>query len=140
MAEADLAHYHEEEYRIAINPAHPNYLMPSVKPTHRRVLDVGCGAGQTLAALREQYPHLINLGTLVGIDRNADAIRYGQRRWPYLLLHEGSADDKAYYHVTDTADSFSLVLSRVALPYMNIPVVLEEMARGVLPPFHGHLS
>ena len=42
--------YHEQELRIALDPANPKRLVPDTGSA-TSVLDIGCGAGQTLIAL-----------------------------------------------------------------------------------------
>ena len=40
--------YHLLELEIARSPDDPRCVMPELRPSYRAVLDVGCGAGQTL--------------------------------------------------------------------------------------------
>jgi ubiquinone/menaquinone biosynthesis C-methylase UbiE len=87
-------------------------------------LDIGCGMGQTLLALR--------LGAAVeawGIDEDVEAIEAGQKIAPgniHLVLGAGE-------HLPFSDTSFDFVFSRVALPYMDIPVALAEISRVLRP-------
>ena len=51
------------------------------------VLEVGCSDGRMLAAIADLVP-----GRFAGVDPSAAAITEGQRRWPHLELHVGTAD------------------------------------------------
>ena len=64
-----------------------------------RVLEIGCGQGQNLAALRALVPIVAH-----GIDPSQEAITVGSQRFPFLALEKGSADALPY-----TADSFDVV-------------------------------
>jgi ubiquinone/menaquinone biosynthesis C-methylase UbiE len=125
-----IAEYHLRELEIALDPSHPAYLMPDIRAHHERVLDVGCGAGQTLVGIgfAEHRPARVAFG----IDSNFEAIRFGRSRWPDLELLVGQGECLPFPN-----EYFDLVLSRVALPYMDVPVALREFARVLRP--HGDL-
>jgi ubiquinone/menaquinone biosynthesis C-methylase UbiE len=119
----DIGAYHVLELQIASNPADARRVMPAIRSEHRRILDVGCGAGQTLLAS--------SLGaevTAIGIDRDMDALKLGKRlggavrfvcsKGESLPLGDGS---------------FDLVISRVGLPYMKTSATLAEMTRVLAP-------
>jgi SAM-dependent methyltransferase len=116
--------YHYGELAIARDPAHPNHALPPILPDHRRILDIGCGMGQSLMALQ--------LSTSVeawGVDRDVAALTAGSRIVPrnvHLLAGAGE-------HLPFPDQSFDLVFSRVALPYMDISKVIAEAARVLLP-------
>ena len=92
--------YHEGELRVALDARHPHRVVPDPGDA-RSILDIGCGAGQTIVALGAG-------GRTVGID--VDPAAQGER----LPFADGA---------------FDYVYSRVALPYMDIPSALAEMAR-----------
>ncbi len=98
--------------------------MPPLKPHHRRILDVGCGMGQTLVAA--------NLAPAVmayGIDSDAAAIEAGQRiALPNIRLSVGQAEALCFPNAF-----FDFVLCRLALPYMRVARALEEMHRVLKP-------
>ncbi|HSS27545.1 MAG TPA: class I SAM-dependent methyltransferase [Usitatibacter sp.] len=119
----DIARYHFLELQIASNPADTRRVMPCVQATHRRILDVGCGAGQTLVASA--------LGaevTAIGIDVDARALRLGRAIDPRIRYVQARGESLPL----PTAH-FDLVISRVAFPYMNQRATLSEMARVLEP-------
>jgi ubiquinone/menaquinone biosynthesis C-methylase UbiE len=119
----DLRSYHLMELAIARDPADPRRRMPPIAPHHRRVLDIGCGAGQTLIA------SALPPGALrVGIDIDPEAIALGRELDPALHLLRARGEALPF---GDT--SFDLVICRVALPYMHIGRAIGEMARVLAP-------
>jgi ubiquinone/menaquinone biosynthesis C-methylase UbiE len=111
--------YHLEESRIALDPTDPRHSIPSIPQGTKRVLDVGCGIGQTLAALRVSQ-HV----ELHGVDIDARAIEYGHQCFPQLHLQVATGERLPYADA-----SFDMLLCRVALPYMHIPSALREFSR-----------
>jgi ubiquinone/menaquinone biosynthesis C-methylase UbiE len=93
-----------------------------VVPHPRSVLDVGCGAGQEL------LPYLDTVA--VGIDVRRSGLVEGRSlfgaRAPPLLV--GAAEALPFARA-----AFDVVLCRLALPYMNVRIALNEMARVLAP-------
>jgi ubiquinone/menaquinone biosynthesis C-methylase UbiE len=119
--------YHLRELEIALSSDDPNRMLPETVTGAGRVLDIGCGAGQTLIALK------LNGARGYGVDIDLEALRLGRE-----LLREAhrepvdlTAGDGENLPFRD--GSFDLVISRVALPYMHIPAVLSEAARVLAP-------
>ena len=119
----DFEAYHVLELQIACNPADTRRVMPKIRPHHRRILDVGCGAGQTLIA-----SGLAADVTAIGIDSDASALRLGRRLDKRIgfVCAQGESLPLA-------SDHFDLVISRVSLPYMRRRAALAEMARVLRP-------
>lgn len=111
--------YHLLELAIAKQPSDQRRIMPEISPHHRKILDVGCGAGQTLIASNLD-PDVF----AVGVDLDPAALSLGTRlstRCNFVCA-KGEA-------LCFPSESFDLVISRVALPYMHIPKTLNEIWR-----------
>lgn len=85
------------------------------------ILDIGCGNGQTLS-LCPQIPYR------VGVDLDPNAISEASATVPgaHFRIARGEA-------LPFPDASFDAVISSVALPYMNIPLALNECARVMRP-------
>ena len=97
------------------------------KPVVIRVLDVGCGAGDSLneeLQLRcggvEDAPQM----EMVGVDIDEEALARGKINYPQFLFARARGEQLPF-----PDGSFDAVISRVAMPYMDIPVALREMRR-----------
>lgn len=96
---------------------------PNIPHGSRRILDLGCGTGQTLvdSALGPEV-------FACGIDCNHAALQTGKQR---LALAEFVCARGEQLPFRD--ESFDFVVSRVALPYMHIDRVLPEIHRVLQP-------
>jgi ubiquinone/menaquinone biosynthesis C-methylase UbiE len=115
--------YHLQELAIARDPADRRRSKPPIRPTDRAILAVGCGAGQTLIAA--------DLGsdrTLVGVDIDEEALALGRSLTDTIQFLRAPAEA-----IPLRSASFDLVISRVALPYTDIPRAVGEMARVLRP-------
>jgi ubiquinone/menaquinone biosynthesis C-methylase UbiE len=115
--------YHLEELRIATDTADPRRIMPGIPAGCRSVLDIGCGAGQTLIASR--LPADVRM---VGVDIDPGALRLGRQ----LESRIGFACSRGE-SLPLRADSFDFVFCRVALPYMHVQRAVREMYRVLSP-------
>jgi|ERR1051325_6060387 ubiquinone/menaquinone biosynthesis C-methylase UbiE len=111
--------YHRQELSIATNPQDPRRILPDVSSRHHRILDVGCGAGQTL--IGSKLPETV---LAVGVDLDREALTYGQQQSTDILFICAQGEALPF-----AANSFDLVICRVALPYMHVKVALSEIAR-----------
>jgi ubiquinone/menaquinone biosynthesis C-methylase UbiE len=111
--------YHLAELETARNPAARDYCMPQFSPADRAILDIGCGIGQTFVAAGLGRDRL-----LVGIDSDSECLRWGQSRFPHIAFIHGTAERLPF-----PDQSFDLVVSRVVLPYTDIPRALREIER-----------
>lgn len=97
------------------------------KPAAIRVLDVGCGAGDSLREeLDFRLPRLGNASRieLVGIDIDEQALAQGRINYPQFLFICAKGEKLPFPN-----ESFDAVISRVAMPYMDIPVAFREIRR-----------
>ena len=119
----EIGAHHLLELQIACNPADTRRVMPRIGAEVERVLDVGCGAGQTLIA-----SGLARHVTAIGIDRDFQALRLGRKLDPRIAFVCCRGER------LPLADaSFDMVVSRVSLPYMDTRAALSEMARVLRP-------
>jgi ubiquinone/menaquinone biosynthesis C-methylase UbiE len=116
---SDTSDYHRLELSIATDPSDARRVMPIVEMRHRRILDVGCGAGQTLIG-----SNLSQEVFAVGLDVDRSALVLGNRLNPAIHFVSGRGESLPFRNA-----SFDLVICRVALPYMHIPRALSEMSR-----------
>jgi len=115
----DVEAYHRTELRIALDGADSRRVMPVIAPGVRSILDVGCGAGQTLIASR-----LDASVCAVGLDPDFAALALGRRMGAPVHLVHGRGEALPF-----ASNSFDMVISRVALPYMRLRSALGEMSR-----------
>jgi len=116
----NLADYHLGELKIALDPSHPAHCLPPVQ-TDAKVLDIGCGVGQILIATcagRRSF----------GVDLDLDALQLGRTLTEHVAFTCAAAEALPF-----RAAVFDMVVSRVTLPYTNIPRVLAEIGRVLKP-------
>ena len=121
MQTSSLA-YHQGELRVALDATHPQRLVPEPGEA-QAILDIGCGAGQTIIALgagRRSVGVDVDLSALHHAVSGAmgEPLRVAGARGEQLPFRDGA---------------FDYVFSRVAIPYMNIPAALAEMHRVLRP-------
>lgn len=111
--------YHLEELAVARDPTAEGHLLPPITARDRRILDIGCGAGQTLIASALRDGQLA-----VGIDIDVEALALGKTLDASLDFAAARAEELPL-----ASESFDLVVSRVALPYTDIPRAVAEIGR-----------
>ena len=113
--------YHLKELAIARDAADRRHVNPPVFPPEWRVLDVGCGAGQTLIACFGDRRS-------VGVDIAMDALRLGRTLTDRVSFVRAAAENLPF------ADgAFDAVIARVSLPYSNLGRSLREIRRLLKP-------
>src|SRR6266404_3026997 len=112
--------YHQSELAIALDLSNPARAMPPILPKHKRILDVGCGMGQSLLAA--QLPSDVES---YGVDCDIEAIEAGRRLAPPNIKLVCAGGESLPFE----DEYFDLVFSRVALPYMDINKALREISR-----------
>lgn len=113
--------YHLSELAIARDPNDPRHVNPPRFSPDHRVLDVGCGAGQTLiACYGDRRPF--------GIDVALDALQLG-RSLTDRVAFIGAAAERLPFR----DGSFDVVIARVSLPYTDLRLSLPEIRRVLKP-------
>lgn len=115
----ELNNYHLNELCIATTEGHPQRIMPPVRKEDRRVLDIGCGAGQTLIAT-DFEPDT----TVIGLDLDKSALSLGRQLDKTICFVCARAENLPFQ-----SERLDFVFSRVALPYMHLHDTLSEIWR-----------
>lgn len=115
--------YHLLEFEIARAANDPRHVMPVLSDCDGRILDVGCGAGQTLI-VGDLKPGVF----ACGVDVDEEALALGKRMSSNIALARAKGERLPF-----ADQSFDFVISRLALPYMRIPDALGEIARVLKP-------
>jgi len=93
----------------------------------RRVLDIGCGAGQELTPF-------LSPGVLgVGIDIQPESSRVAQEEMPVEAARRTAFVRGSGEALPFPAETFEVIICRVSLPYMNNTLALAEAARVLKP-------
>jgi len=121
-ARADNLEYHFSELAIARDPSDPDHVAPTIRQTDW-ALDLGGGFGQWLVGMG--FPGQFR--ACLEIDESA--IAHGLAHYRDLIQYVFANASSIPY----PAETFDLVLSRVSLPYMNIPRVIGEVRRVLKP-------
>ncbi|MEP6691815.1 MAG: class I SAM-dependent methyltransferase [Gemmatimonadaceae bacterium] len=116
--------YHALELRIALESERSEHILPELPAGCRRVLDVGCGMGQSLMALR--LPAAMDAH---GVDVDEEALGAGRRIAPANIAFARAPGETLPYR----SGAFDFVFSRVAVPYMAMNAAIPEMARVLRP-------
>ena len=114
--------YHLRELAVARSSNDPRRAVPDIPQGAKRVLDIGCGAGQTLVAAD------LKGAKAFGIDFEHSALKLGKQISPGFEFARASGEALPF-----RAASFDFVFSRVALPYMKIAYAATEMERVLRP-------
>ena len=123
MGSEDRIRYHLRELETARNPDSPDHVMPVFRATDRAILDIGCGIGQTLVA------GAVSPGALlVGVDCDRLCLQYGRSHFGHVDFVNAAAENLPFADHT-----FDRVISRVSLPYTDIPKALKEIGRVLKP-------
>jgi SAM-dependent methyltransferase len=120
----DSLRYHESELKIQLDPQNPARVVPVILPHHRRILDIGCGMGQTLVALNLRE----DIETF-GVDCDRRAIQAGKGIVPKNISLLCAAAENLPF----PDEYFDFIFSRVTLPYTNLQRVLREISRTLKP-------
>ena len=121
-----MTEYHLGELEIALDPSRPEHILPALATARVGVVDVGCGMGQLFVAKGSEVPTGV---ACYGFDINAATIDYAIEHWPQKAMFAVAPAEK----LPLPDGSVDLYVSRVALPYTDIPEALREAARVLVP-------
>jgi ubiquinone/menaquinone biosynthesis C-methylase UbiE len=111
--------YHLHELNIAKTAGDPRRILPPLTKADRRILDVGCGAGQTLMST-DFEPGT----TVIGLDVDEAALSLGRQLDKTICFVCARGESLPFQ-----SERLDFVFSRVALPYMNLHDTLAEIRR-----------
>jgi ubiquinone/menaquinone biosynthesis C-methylase UbiE len=117
----NVVEYNLSELKIARDPSHPRHLNPPVPPANYQVLDLGCGAGQILMAIR---PSVVSFGC----DIDINAMHLGRTLTDNVKFACCTAEHLPYRDA-----SFDMVVARGSLVYAHIRRSLSEIRRVLKP-------
>jgi ubiquinone/menaquinone biosynthesis C-methylase UbiE len=103
--------------------------MQTQMPKHL-VLDVGCGTGESLneeLRIREARGIVSQEVRLVGIDIDLEALRTAKGLYPGFSFVCARGEQLPFQMA-----AFKVAVSRVAIPYMDVPVTLRELRRVLM--------
>jgi len=115
--------YHILELEIACDRNDPRRVAPVLRDQYKCILDIGCGAGQTLIAC-DLSPGVFSCG----VDIDEEALTLGRRLSQRIAFVQASGERLPF-----PDRSFEVVISRLSLPYMHLPGALREIARVLRP-------
>jgi ubiquinone/menaquinone biosynthesis C-methylase UbiE len=132
--------YHQNELNIALDSNNFANFLPRIR-VGEKVLDIGCGAGQTLIAvcpprLKGEGGGCVTCartddachGWACGVDIDQDALRLGRAWSDVLHLQHASAE-----HLPYNDKQFDIVISRVCLYLVDMQAALSEIRRVLRP-------
>ena len=111
--------YHLNELCIAKTTGHPRRILPPVMKGDLRILDLGCGAGQTLIATNFEPGT-----TVIGLDVDESALSLGRQLDKTISFVCARAESLPFQ-----SERLDFVFSRVSLPYMHLHDTLSEIWR-----------
>jgi ubiquinone/menaquinone biosynthesis C-methylase UbiE len=121
--------YHLDEYNIQADPAEECDFTECLEIGRgSRILDIGCGAGQTLFRLQRFDP-----AECAGLDRDIENLAWGCRLQPRFCGNPVGFICASGENIPFVDDRFTHVLSRVALNYMHLDRALKEAVRVLKP-------
>jgi ubiquinone/menaquinone biosynthesis C-methylase UbiE len=123
----EIENYFKTEWQMfADDSGRAGFLLDITKDLNvRRVLDVGCGAGQEMLPFVQKYDSFC-----CGIDVSVEAISVANQ-----MYKKNTGSDKINFlsaqgeEIPFADDIFDVVICRVALPFMNVNAALSEISR-----------
>jgi ubiquinone/menaquinone biosynthesis C-methylase UbiE len=121
--------YHLAEYKTQSDPLEACDLAEDMEfGNNTRVLDIGCGGGQTLYRLQR-----FGLAECIGIDYDIEALAWGYRMQPFLGASKVDFVCASGEAIPFVDNRFTHILSRVALNLMHHAHAVREAVRVLEP-------
>ncbi len=117
MNDSGTLAYHLAELKVAQDAQDPRHISPPPIGQSMKVLDVGCGIGQTLLTA---CPASFS----VGLDVDLDALAFGNAMRGRIRFVCGRAESLPF-----PSGFFDVVIARVSLPYTDVAASLAEIRR-----------
>jgi 2-polyprenyl-3-methyl-5-hydroxy-6-metoxy-1,4-benzoquinol methylase len=105
-----------------------HYFLKNISGLSGKILEVGCGAGGNLQALRKYKPY----ASLYGVDIGESAIEYGKTNFPLINLSVATAEKLPFDDQTFDIVCFFDVLEHVEDPYLCITEACRVLKQGGL--------
>lgn len=118
--------YHLSELDIALDPSRSEHILPGLSTARIGIVDVGCGIGQLFVAKASEVAPGVRR---YGFDVDEGTIRYANEHWPELARFSVAPAER----LPLPDGSVDFYVSRVTLPYTDIPASLNEAARVLVP-------
>lgn len=115
----DASSYRRKALEVALDPSHRLHLLPKIPQDARKILDVGCHAGQILEALR-----LPDDCEASGCDIDTEALELARQWLPKVKFTFGQAEALPYEN-----SSFDFLFARSVIMNTRIPAALRESNR-----------
>jgi len=117
--------YHLDELSHLSDPYDVKNDYPVIDDKHNVILDVGCGIGQ--AYVGNNFSSKSGK-TLYGIDIDFTPLQFGKKYYPGIHFINGSAES-----IPLQSNHVDFLISRVSLPYTNVPGSMAEIYRVLKP-------
>lgn len=113
--------YHLRELDTAKDAHDLRHINPNFNDEHQVILDIGCGIGQSFIGTGIHNDHTRKL---FGIDIDFEVLNYGKSHYRGINFINSNGEN-----LPIRSNSIDLVISRVSLPYTNIPLAVKEIHR-----------
>ncbi len=119
----ETAYQGRDQAAIPLEPGHLFFLSDAKAPKHGRLLDIGCGVGNFLAAARDAG------FDVTGIEFNQNAVQFAQQHYGLRSVFPLRPED---FRATHPAEQFDVVTFFEVLEHQQDPQRFLDLARDCL--------